>query len=617
MKRVAFLTGLMVAALSALPAMAQDTGYVWSLDRRAYTIDDSGKWTATLEQERKALDSQAARDGGRMDLSYSADRQTLEIVEAMTLKADGRVLLVSPDKIFDVAPQVSPRVALYSQNRTKSIVFPDVAAGDSIRYVYRMTQFEPTWPGFSWTAMSRRAVRAKLAEYTFDYPAKLRVLTESHGLQHRVESSADRVREVFSWSNDKVIPFEAGSTAELDWSDRFSISTFGSYAEIGQAYGKLHAASSTVTPEITALANEIVGATTDRQAQARLLYEWVAQKVRYVAVAIGSGALTPTPAAETIRNRYGDCKAHVALLAALLAAKGITSEPALINIASPRYVLPEVPVASFDHVILYLPEFDRYVEPTSHHAAFGVLPWTHYGKPVLHAVTGKPLVARIPRSRADDNVGEVFTSATINSAGKISGTTREIAKGAIATDLKYWSAGNLDKLRAEAQLGHFGTPGTGKWTSPRREDLAPEVTVGGEFALLDGIDLAAGEALVPTSGLRFLVRPGSFLLGTHDKPRQKPFPCHAGRQIENLEVALPADFKPVRLPADRAWQTSIAEYKSSYSFRDGKLLVRREFVARPQNEDEVCTPEQSKELVGLMSNIRRDYRSVVVFDRPL
>ena len=59
--------------------------------------------------------------------------------------------------------------------------------------------------------------------------------------------------------------------------------------------------------------------------QARLLYEWVTQKVRYVAVSIGSGALTPTPAAETIRNRYDDCKAHVALLAALLAAKGIMS----------------------------------------------------------------------------------------------------------------------------------------------------------------------------------------------------------------------------------------------------------------------------------------------------
>jgi hypothetical protein len=57
MKRAGSLTGLMVAVLSALPAMAQDTGYLWTLDRRVYTIDDGGKWTATLEQERKALDS--------------------------------------------------------------------------------------------------------------------------------------------------------------------------------------------------------------------------------------------------------------------------------------------------------------------------------------------------------------------------------------------------------------------------------------------------------------------------------------------------------------------------------------------------------------------------------
>jgi hypothetical protein len=147
--------------------------------------------------------------------------------------------------------------------------------------------------------------------------------------------------------------------------------------------------------------------------------------------------------------------------------------------------------------------------------------------------------------------------------------------------------------------------------------MAPEITIGGEFTLLDGIDLGAGEALTPPAGLRFLLRPGAFLLGSHDAPRQVSFPCHAGRQIENLEVSVPAEFKPVRLPADRAWQTSIAEYKSSYRFRNGKLLVRREFVARPTNENEVCSPEQSGELVQLTSDIRRDERSVVVFDRPL
>ena len=615
MRRVGFLVVLTVWALQAVPAGAQEYGFIWTLNRGIHTLDEKGHWTATLELELKLLDTQAARNGSRADISYYADMQTLEIVEAATIKSDGRVLPVAADKIFDTAPQVAPQVALFSTLRTKSIVFPDVGAGDSVRYVYRLKQFASFWPGFSWSMAPNRTVRAVAAEYTFDYPAKLPLNVESHGLQRQVETSGDRIRQVFSLSTAKEVRAEAGSTAPLDWSDRFSISTFRSYEEIGDHYGRLHAASSAATSEVAALADEIVGATADRSAQARLLYEWVAQNVRYVAVNIGDSAHAPASAHETIQNRYGDCKAHVALLAALLAAKGISSEPALINILSARYVLPDTPVADFDHVILYLPDLDRYVEPTSHYAAFGVLPWTHFDKPVLHAVEGKSRLARVPRSRVEDNVSEVFVSAKVDPAGKISGMTRETAKGSLALDLKYWSAAALTTSKAQEQLGRFGPPGAGHWTSPRREDLAPEVTLIGDFSQLDTIDLAAGEALVPPPGLRFLSRPGYFFVGTHEVQRHNPFPCHAGRQIENFEVAVPADLKPLRLPAARAWQTSVASYRSSYAFHDGKLYVRREFTAHPKGE--VCTPEQSKELVGLQSDIRRDYRSVVVFDKAL
>ena len=615
MRRVGILAVWAVIALQAWPTQAQESGFVWLLDRRFHALGENGRWTATMELERKALDAESARNGGRIDLNYFADKQTVDIIEAVTLKSDGQILPVAADKIFDVAPQVAPGVALYSQRRTKSIVFPDVAAGDTIRYVYKMTRFEPDWPGFAWSVSPLRPALVKAAEFTFEYPKAMQVLTESRGIRHRTEIAEDRVRQIFSWSNDKVVRPEAGSTSALDWDDQFSISTYKSFAEIGDRYGRLHAASAQVTPEIALLANEIVGSATDRETQARLLYEWVAQKVRYVWVAIGTGNVTPTPAIETIRNRYGDCKAHVALLAALLAAKGIISEPALINIETARYLLPEVPSDAFDHVILYLPEFDRYAEPTSHYAAFGVLPWTHYGKPVLHAVEGKSRIARIPASRSQANVSEVFTTAAIGPTGMITGTTRETATGAMATDLKYSSAQNLDTPKAQYQLSSFGAPGIGKWTSPRREDFAADVTLSSEFSLHDSIDLAGGEALVAPPGLRFLARPAYFLVGRHDAPRRNPFSCHAGRQIENLEVKIPAGFKPSRLPAARAWETSIASYRSSYAFHDGMLYVRREFSAHPKGE--VCTPEQSKELVGLQSDIRRDYRSVVVFDRPL
>jgi transglutaminase-like putative cysteine protease len=597
------------------PATAQESGFTWTVMRYAYVLDDKGLPTGTFEIERQAHDAQAARTGARVDLSYVAGQETIEILDAATVKADGRKIPVGPDRILDIAPQVPRDVAMYSDTRTKSVIFPDVAAGDSVRYVYRLKRFSTSWPGFSWTAPLRSLARVKASEMTIDVPATLPLLTEHHGVGYRTESSGGRVRHIFSWSNDKAIASEPGATSDYDWSDRFSVSTFKSYAEIGDYYGKLHAASAAVTPAVMELAAKIVGTATDRAAQARLLSEWVAQNVRYVAVSVGEGTLAPTPADETIGNRYGDCKADTALLAALLAARGIASEAVLINTNLARYVLPETPVADFNHVILYVPELDLYVDPTWNYAAFGVLPWGLYDKPVVHAVDGKSRVGRTPSQSAENNVSEVATVATISADGRISGTTRENAKGAMATDLKGWMAAGLTVDRAAVQLRSQGIPGTGAWISPKRDDTAPEVLLMASFKLADSIDLAAGEALAPPGGLRFLPRPGGFLLGIQDTPRQHPFPCYAGRQIETIEVKVPAGLRPTRLPADRHWTTSIAEYASSYAFSDGTLSVRREFTARPQGQ--VCAADESRELIGLMSNIRRDYRAVVVFDQPL
>ena len=613
--RGSFLTAFLVVALGAASVQAQDSGFTTLRDRATFVFENEQRLVFTQEIERKAHDVQAARAGGRVDLTYSAGQQNMEILEAATLKADGTVTRVSPDKIFDVAPSIARETAMYTDHRTRSIVFADVEPGDSIRYVYRTVVHDGAWPKYSRTVAWPDSLRSKLAEWVFDHPEGMPFQVEQHGLSYREERAGGRIRRVFSWSNDKRIEPDGGSTSFVDWASRLSVSTFASYAEIGDTYGRLHATAAAVTPDVQALADEIVGSTADRRTQARLLYEWVAQKVRYVAVQIGSGQLTPTPAGETIRNRYGDCKAHVALLAALLAAKGIASEPALINIASARYVLPQTPVADFDHVILYLPELATYVEPTSHFAAFGVLPWGHHDKPVVHAVEGKSRVARTPRLRAEDNVAEIKVEAMIGADGRISGSTQESARGAMATDLKARSAVELNGTRAVAQMRSFGTPGGGSWVKAARQDQAPEFTIKAEFKQNDEVDLAAGEALAPPPGLRFLSRPGLSLMGTHDVAHRRPFICYAGRQIEVIEVTMPTDLRPMRLPANRSWTTSIAEYKATYAFEGGKLRVRREFVARPDGQ--ACTPEQSRELVGLLSNIRRDYRSVVVFDKAL
>lgn len=603
---------LAALGLCSTSLSAQTTGYTIVTARQTYVIEPDGRYVLTAEIERRANDARAARDGGRIDITYSASEQKLEIVEAATVKPDGRRVSVTSDRILDIAPQVSRETALYTDLRTRSIVFPDLQAGDSIRYVYRLELVELSFPGFSIAQNWRPETQVDLAEHVFEHADSMPVTDEAHGTAYRVEKTDGRVRRIFSWSNPTRVSEEAGAVSRFDWGPRYAISTLGSYSDIGDPYGRLHTASATVGPEVAALAAGIVGTTSEPKDQARLLYDWVTRNIRYVAVAVGQGKLTPTPAAETIKNRYGDCKAQVALLAALLAARDIPSEPALINSNASRYSLPEVPVASFNHVILYLPRFDLYVDPTASLASFGVLPWGHYDAPVLHAVEGRSRLARIPPERVQANVDEVFVQATVAADGKVSGRTRETARGVMAKDVRDYAT-DTSPTKAAAQLRHFGTPGTGKWLSVSLNPAKPMVLLEGEFELSDPVDLAAGEALFPPIGLRFGLRPGGFLVGVQDAARKHPFPCHAGRQIETIEVTLPPDVKPSRLPADRNWKTSIAAYQSHYRFSDGKLHVRREFVAMP--EGQVCQPRHSQELVGLLSNIRRDLRSVVVFDK--
>ncbi len=75
--------------------------------------------------------------------------------------------------------------------------------------------------------------------------------------------------------------------------------------------------------------------------QARALYNWVATQIRYVGIYLGDGGIVPNYADDTLRNRYGDCKDKSTLLVALLAAKGIEAESAMVN-SGRTFTLPEL-----------------------------------------------------------------------------------------------------------------------------------------------------------------------------------------------------------------------------------------------------------------------------------
>ena len=80
--------------------------------------------------------------------------------------------------------------------------------------------------------------------------------------------------------------------------------------------------------------------------------------IRWVAIQIGNGTIGPHTADEVLLNGYGDCKDQVMLLVALMRAKDLAADPALINSGN-SYTSPGAAVVgAFTHCITYLPEWD-------------------------------------------------------------------------------------------------------------------------------------------------------------------------------------------------------------------------------------------------------------------
>lgn len=79
-----------------------------------------------------------------------------------------------------------------------------------------------------------------------------------------------------------------------------------------------------VDADIAALAGQLAGeAGTGTQARIDAVARWVRKNIRYVAIEHGELAHKPVPAAEVLRNRYGDCKGSANLICALLKSMGI------------------------------------------------------------------------------------------------------------------------------------------------------------------------------------------------------------------------------------------------------------------------------------------------------
>jgi len=232
------------------------------------------------------------------------------------------------------------------------------------------------------------------------------------------EKTADGESNTYTWhaSNLKAIKVEEGAEA---WrvlpkiyfaSNKFEFYGFAGDFSTWQSYGKwqmaLNADVSSLSPEREAEIRKMTDSIKTDKAKAKFLYKYMQQNMRYVSIQLGIGGLKPFPATFVDQKKYGDCKALVNYMGALLKAVKIPSFYAIVNAGKNEEPAESAfPYDSFNHIILCVPfkNDTTWLECTSSDKPFGKLgPFTENRKALIVTEDGGKLV-NTPLSTMQDN----------------------------------------------------------------------------------------------------------------------------------------------------------------------------------------------------------------------
>ena len=576
-----FLGTLSALVFISAQAALDDVGHIRFLKYRdVYHLNLDGTFVREVSEIKKAVTPAAVNSLGRQSFSYNSKLESFRLISAATLKADGTKVVVDPSavQVQDgmLSTGLDPSMEDY---KLVVLTFPRLAAGDSVTYDVEFTQTQSEFKGyFDVLKTFSRSVVNDDAEIVIDAPREMNLRAESGQVDAAAVEDVGN-RRVFRWhySRDHIDEYEPFS-ADGRLADAFiEASNYPNYATIGDAYYSEAKAKAVPSAAVKRLAEQLTAGIDQPLDQARRLYDWVRNDIRYVATYIGAGGWVPHDAEWTMEHRYGDCKDHVTLLAALLAAKGIDSETVLINADMASFTLPHVPVRSFNHVITYLPRWKLYVDSTDNLATFGVLPEADSGRPVLHAAvlshlarTALPEAAAMAVQRNVDvkidsdgsaNVDVVFTAHGV-SALAMRNDWQQVGKGSEARWLK-------DLLHAE------GFDGSG---SASFRDGGDETTLTASFRIQDYLRNTEAGAVSPDT---FLPSPASFagLISVFRlSSRALPYECYPTSIHDKIRYQFPDNLKILAVPKSAQIARAGFDYRSETSLEGQVFELRQDFT---------------------------------------
>ncbi|WDU63824.1 DUF3857 and transglutaminase domain-containing protein [Pseudomonas poae] len=574
---------------------------------QSFVVNADGTFVLDVERVLRINEERAIKSNAQRSVSYNRTLETLDIVDAYTLKPDGRKVAVAADQIKEQQETASADAPMFQDSRVKVVIFPELQVGDRMVLRYQRKRTTALFPGQFEDLSAPDFYQYQQIRFSYDMPADMALHADLRGFKASAPVTA-KGRTVYRWDLEPAEKnrVEQGSVAYTDYGQYLAVSTFASYQQFAQAYAAR--AQVEVTPAITQLAKELTAHLDTPRSKALVLSDWVRKNIRYVAVYVGAGTVVPHSAQAVLDNRYGDCKDHVALLEALLKAAAIESSPALINLGN-AYVLPKVPTLGvLNHAITYVPSLDLYLDSTATPIAAGYLQIQELGKTVVLTQTGE--LGHTPSNQQ----GKVDTTLQfkVDARGAADFTHDSTVEGWGAEFnrfvFKTLQPADRDQL-VQKVLSLYGQSGSGVIETDSLDGTANHFksTIKGHT---DNLVNLPGPTGVPTfTSLAGGIAQNVFTFLAENE-RTQTFTCISGEISEQARLEFPGKVKILAVPKAVSLKQAGFDYHSTYTKKANAVLITRHYVFA--KADALCTPEDFAAMKPAIEGMVNDLKSQII-----
>lgn len=321
------------------------------LSELVVTYDESGRAMSRYRTVYRIL-----RDNDALKLQsvgWAAWHQKRPVIKTRVVGLQGDERWLDPATIVEGSRATASD--MLTDARVLRAPLPGARVGSVVESLVVLEDQEPAFPGAASGRFETWQFNLRRARLVIEHPLSLPLTATVIGEGQLQEMTQGGMRRL---SLD-IVPsrFSAFAHARLDvpqLSPRVEWSTAKSWRTVAQGYSNWVESTLADKIDVSTLTAR-ASAASSRREKIQTTLAWLRERVRYMALHLGAGALKPTPPNDVVRRGYGDCKDLSVAMVSALQQLGVDASVALVKAGGIPTNEQTPGISGFDHAIVYIP----------------------------------------------------------------------------------------------------------------------------------------------------------------------------------------------------------------------------------------------------------------------